>query len=109
MHSALVGHGVYGIDDPPEQRPVRILAVAQMGGIPSAFRPVIRTFVRGHTPSGFSLFLDWDDRMSALFGAHGAETTIVVSDRDGGVRLVRTGRPQDEAIRSVVGLIRRLA
>ena len=109
LHGSLIGHGLYRADDPPDQRPVRILAMAQMGGIPSAFRPVIRTFVRSHTPTGFSLYLDWEDRMSEFFGAHGADSTVVVSDRDGGVRLITTGLPRDETIRTVVDLIRRLA
>jgi hypothetical protein len=109
LHVALIGHGLYRPDDPPERRPVRILAMAQMGGIPRAFRPVIRTFVRGHTPAGFALYLDWEDRMSGLFGAHRALSTVVVGDRDGGVRLVTTGLPGDEALRAVVEMIRRLA
>lgn len=109
LHGEMIGHGVYRADDPPERRPVRILAMAQMGGIPSPFRTVIRTFVRGHTPAGFSLYLDWDDRLSGLFGAHGSLSTVVVGDRDGGVRLVTTGLPRDETLRVVVETIRRLA
>jgi hypothetical protein len=109
IHRELIGHGVYRPEAPPQGRPVRIVAVAQMGGIPPAFRPVIRTFVRGHTPTGFSLYLDWEDRLSALFGAHRSLSTVVVGDRDGRVRLVTAGRPSDETLRPVVEMIRRLA
>lgn len=109
LHAALIGHGLYRADDLPEQRSVQILAMAQMGGIPTAFRPMVRTFVRAHTPAGFSLYLDWEDRMSGLFGAHGADSTVVVSDRDGAVRMVTSGVPRDETIRAVVDMIRGLA
>ena len=109
LHNALIGHGLYRAEDRPEQRPVRILALAQMGGIPHAFRPVIRTFVRGHIPAGFSLYLDWEDRLSGLFGAHRSLSTVVVGDREGGVRMVTTGLPRDAALRAIVEMIRRLA
>ncbi len=109
LHGELIGLGLYRVSDPPESRPVQILALAQMGGIPPAFRSVIRTFVRGRTPAGFSLYLDWEDRMSGLFGAHRSLSTVVVSDRHGGVRLVITGLPRDETLRVVVEAIRRLA
>jgi hypothetical protein len=109
LHGEMIGQGVYRGEDPPDRRPVQILAVAQMGGIPPAFRTVIRSFVRGHIPAGFSLYLDWEDRMSALFGAHRSLSTVVVSGRDGTVRLVTTGLPKDETFRAVVEMIRRLA
>jgi hypothetical protein len=109
LHGALIGHGLYRAEDPPERRPVRILAMAQMGGIPRAFRPVIGSVLRGHVPPGFSLYLDWDDRMSALFGSHRSLSTVVVGDREGGVRLVTVGLPQEAAIHAVVEAIRRLA
>jgi hypothetical protein len=109
LHEALIGYGLYRAEDPPEQRPVRILALAQMGGIPHAFRPIIRTFVRGHIPAGFSLYLDWEDRLSGLFGAHRSLSTVVVGDREGGVRMVTTGLPREAALRAVVEMIRRLA
>jgi hypothetical protein len=109
LHGELIGGGLYRSSDPPEGRPVRILALAQMGGIPPTFRPVIRAFVRGHVPAGFSLYLDWEDRMSRLFGAHRALSTVVVSDRDGTVRLVTTGLPREDTLRGVVEAVRRLA
>lgn len=109
LHGELIGHGVYRDEDPPDRRPVQILAVAQMGGIPSVFRTLIRTALRSHVPAGFSLYLDWEDRMSGLFGAHRSLSTVVVSGRDGAVRLVTTGLPKDETFRVVVETIRRLA
>jgi hypothetical protein len=44
-----------------------------------------------------------------LFGAHRSLSTVVVGDREGGVRMVTTGLPRDAALRVVVEMIRRLA
>jgi hypothetical protein len=109
LHEAMVARGLYRADDPPDERPVRILAVAQMGGIPPPFRSVVRTLLRGRIPAGFSLYLDWDDRMSGLFGAQRTFSTVVVSDRDGRVRQVAVGLPRDELLQHVVDVIGRLA
>lgn len=109
LHGEMIDRGVYWAGDPPEHRSVRILAVAEMGGIPSPFRPVIRRVLRGHVPPGFSLYLDWEDRMSARFGAHRSLSTIVVGDREGAVQLVTVGQPRDDMLRSIVEVIRRLA
>jgi len=109
LEGRLVAQGLYHADDPPEQRPVRILAVAQMGGIPESFRSLISALVRGHTPASFSLYLDWQDRMSRLFGAPGSLSTVLVSDRAGVVRLVTAGPPTPEALQTVIEVIRRLA
>ena len=108
LHQAMIDRGVYRADDLPAHRQVQILALAQMGGIPSAFRPVIQRVVRGHVPSGFSLYLDWEDRMSALFGAHPTLSTVVVGDRDGAVRQVTVGIARDDALRLVLEMIRQL-
>lgn len=105
LELALIAHGAYRATDALEQRPVRILALAQMGGIPSSFRPVIRSVVRRHTPADFSLWLDWDDRMSLLFGADGARSSVVVADREGRVRLVTTGSSSDAAVARVVEVV----
>lgn len=105
LERALIAQGAYHASDALEQRPVRILALAQMGGIPSSFRPIIRTVVRQHTPADFSLWLDWDDRMSALFGADGARSSVVVADREGRVRLVTTGPSSDAAVARVVEVV----
>jgi hypothetical protein len=72
----------------------RVVAVAQMGGIPPAFRGLLRAMVRERTPPDFSLYLDWDDRLGAAFGAMPATSTVVVTDRDLGVRAVVSGRPE---------------
>jgi hypothetical protein len=102
---SLIAHGAYRATDALEQRPVRILALAQMGGIPSSFRPIIRTVVRQHTPADFSLWLDWDDRMSVLFGADPARSSVVVADRAGRVRLVTTESSSDAAVARVVEVV----
>ena len=109
LHEAMVAQGMYRADDAVEERPVRILALAQMGGIPTAFRTMIRTVLRAKVPAGFALYLDWDDRMSDLFGPQRKLSTVVVSDRDGGVRQVKVGLPRDDMLQSVLGMIRRLA
>ena len=109
LHEALVAQGMYRADDAVEHRPVRILALAQMGGIPTAFRSLIRTALRARVPAGFALYLDWDDRMSDVFGPQRKLSTVVVSDRDGGVRQVTVGLPRDDKVHSVRGMIRRLA
>ena len=105
---ALIARGAYGATDALEQRPVRILALAQMGGIPGTFRPIIRTAVRQHTPADFSLWLDWDDRMSRRFGAEATRSSVVVADREGRVHLVTTGPSTDAAVTRVVEAVRAL-
>jgi hypothetical protein len=105
LEQALIAHGAYRATDTPEDRPVRILALAQMGGVPSPFRAIIRTVLRQHTPTDFSLWLDWDDRMRAHFGDGGTASSIVVADRQSRVRLVTTEPPNDAAVAHVVGVV----
>jgi hypothetical protein len=105
LEQALIAHGAYRATDSAEDRPVRILALAQMGGVPSAFRTIIRTVVRRHTPGDFSLWLDWDDRMRAHFGDGGAASSVVIADRASRVRLVTTEPPTDAAVAHVVGAV----
>jgi hypothetical protein len=93
---------------PPLSHPVQILAFAQMGGIPEAFRSVLRRAIRPHVESGYSLWLDWNDHMSTLFGVHDPASTVVVADTRGAVRLVVSGSPEGEAYRAVNGVLRRL-
>lgn len=104
----LRARGVYRLEDAPEARPVQILAVAQMGGIPEPFRPMLRAVLRGRVERGYSLWLDWDDRMSALFGARESASTVVVVDRAGAVRLVVSGPPDGEPYRAVGELLAHL-
>jgi hypothetical protein len=93
---------------PPRNRPVQILALAQMGGIPEAFRALLRTAIRPHVDSGYSLWLDWNDHMSTLFGTHDPASTVVVADTQGVVHLVVSGPPEGEGYRAVVELLQRL-
>jgi hypothetical protein len=104
----LRSRGTYRAEDAPETRPVQILALAQMGGIPQAFRPLLRGLLRSHVEPGYSLWLDWDDRMSATFGSHDVVSTVVVVDRAGTVRLVVSGPPDGEPYREVSALLHRL-
>jgi hypothetical protein len=101
----MIAHGAYRGTDPLADRAVRILALAQMGGVPSAFRTIVRTAVRPHIPADFSLWLDWDDRMRALFGDGGTASSVVVADRAGRVRLATTKPPSDAAVANVVGVV----
>ena len=64
--------------------------------------------VRQHTPADFSLWLDWDDRMSVLFGGDPPRSSVVVADRAGRVRLVTTGSSSDAAVSRVVEVVLRL-
>ena len=105
LEQAMIARSAYRATDTAEDRPVRILALAQMGGVPSGFRAIIRTVVRRHTPGDFSLWLDWDDRMRAHFGDAGAASSVVVADRASRVRLVTTEPPSDAAIAHVVGVV----
>jgi len=105
LERAMIERGVYRAEDPPRVRQVRILALAQMGGIPSAFRGAVRAVVRSGTPGDFSLWLDWEDRMSTAFGVNDVFSTVVVADRAGRVRLVRTGEPTDAALAAVVAAV----
>ena len=104
----LRARGVYHAEDAVDQRPVQILALAQMGGIPGSFRGLVRAWVRSHVPRDFSLWLDWEDSMSALFGAHGDLSTVVIADREGAVRLVISGPPEGAAWKQVSDLLRAL-
>jgi hypothetical protein len=105
LEQALIARGAYRATDTAADRPVRILALAQMGGIPPGFRSIIRTVVRQHTPVDFSLWLDWDDQMRAHFGDGGAASSVVVADRGGRVRLATTQPASDEAVAHVVGVV----
>ena len=98
----------YRAHDAPVTRPVQIVAVAQMGGIPDAFRPMLRALLRGHVEAGYSLWLDWDDRMSALFGSRAAVSTVVVVDRAGAVRLVVSGPAEGAPYQAVARLLEHL-
>ena len=102
---ALIAREAYQATEPSAQRPVSILALAQMGGVPSGFRGLVRSVVRQHVPQDFSLWLDWDDRMSALFGSGGAQSSVVVADRTGRVQLVTSEAPTDAAVERVAGVV----
>jgi hypothetical protein len=88
--------------------PVQILALAQMGGIPEAFRSLVRHAIRPHVEAGYSLWLDWNDRMSTLFGDHDPASTVVVADAHGKVLLVVSGPPEGAPYRAVSELLQRL-
>lgn len=104
----LRARGTYRPEDAPETRPIQIIAVAQMGGVPEAFRPALRGLLRSHVEPGYSLWLDWDDRMSATFGSRDLVSTVVVVDPAGAVRLVVSGLPDGEPYKAVRGLLDRL-
>lgn len=108
LDSDLRARHAYRAHDAPAARPVQILALAQMGGIPDAFRPVLRSLLRGHVETGYSLWLDWDDRMSALFGSREAISTVVVVDRAGAVRLVVSGPAEGDPYQAVTRLLDQL-
>jgi hypothetical protein len=91
-----------------QARELQILAVAQMGGIPAAFHGVVRAHLRRRTPAAFSLWLDWDDALSATFGRHEALPTVVVADRRGEVQTVVAGRAQGASWDAVADVVRRL-
>ena len=91
-----------------EAQELQIVAVAQMGGVPGPFRGLVRAFVQQRTPAGFSLWLDWQDRLSTLYGHHQALPTIVVADRRREVRMVLAGRAHGASWDAVADLVRRL-
>ena len=104
----LRNRGIYTLDQPAGARPVRILALAQMGNIPLPFRALIRKALSGHVEAGHSLWLDWEDLMSARFGSREPASSVVVADQGGVVRLVVSGSPEGEAYRAVTDLVLRL-
>ncbi len=108
LDAELRQRGVYRAEDPDAQRPVRILAVAEMGGIPETFRPLIRAAVRPSVEKGYSLWLDWEDRMTRAFGAHEPHSTVLVANPDGAVLLVVGGPPTGVPLQSVLDLLREL-
>jgi len=108
LDAELRERGVYRAEDPESGRPVRILAVAEMGGIPEAFRGLIRSAVRPGVEKGYSLWLDWDDRMKQLFGSHDPHSTVLVADREGTVRLVVGGPPTGAPLGAVLDLLRQV-
>ena len=101
--------GVYRAEDAEAERPVRILAVAQMGGIPETFRPLIRRAVQSGVEKGYSLWLDWEERMTRAFGAHEPHSTVLVADREGAVLSVVGGPPTGTPLQNVLDLLRKLA
>jgi len=108
LDTELRQRGAYRADDAEAERPVRILAVAEMGGIPEAFRGMIRAAVRPGVEKGYSLWLDWEDRMTRAFGAHEPHSTVLVADREGAVLLVVGGPPTGAPLQAVLDLLRRL-
>jgi len=108
LDAELRQRGVYRTEDPETGRPVRILAVAEMGGIPEAFQPIIRAAIRPGVEKGYSLWLDWDDRMKQLFGGHDPHSTVLVADREGTVRLVVGGPPTGAPLGAVLDLLRQV-
>jgi len=102
LDAELRRRGVYRAEDPETARRVHILAVAQMGSIPEAFRFLIRAAVRPKVEKGYSLWLDWDDRMTRAFGAHEPHSTVVVVDPEGTVRLVVGGPPTGPQVEAVL-------
>jgi hypothetical protein len=109
LDAELRERGVYRAEDPEATRPVRILAVAEMGGIPETFRPLIRAAVRPGVEKGYSLWLDWEDRMARSFGAHEPHSTVLVADREGTVHLVVGGPPSGPPWQKVLQLLMKLA
>lgn len=69
---------------------------------------MLRSIVRANTPPDFSLWLDWDDRLSRLFGASPGASTVVVANRHSGVQLVTVGTAEGARWNAVVDMIRRL-
>jgi len=108
LDTELRQRGVYRADDAEAERPVRILAVAEMGGIPEAFRGMILAGVRPGVEKGYSLWLDWEDRMTRAFGAHEPHSTVLVADREGAVLLVVGGPPTGGPLQAVLDLLRTL-
>jgi hypothetical protein len=100
--------GVYRVEDSPHERPVVILAVAQMGGIPGPFRGMLQRYLRQHVEKGFSLWLDWEDLLKTQFGANEPVSTVVVADAEGSVRLVVSGPPTGAPYDAVSELLRTL-
>jgi hypothetical protein len=94
-----------GAAAPPGPRSVRILAIAQMGGVPTVLRPLVRAAVRDRIPADFSLWLDWEDEMSTRFGVEPEQSTVVVGDRHGRVRLVTAGPPTEAALEQVLEVV----
>jgi hypothetical protein len=109
LDAELRRRGVYRTQDPTTDRPVLIVAVAQMGGIPEVFRGLIRTAIRPSVEKGHSLWLDWEDRMHRLFGGHEPHSTVLVADRDGVVRLEVGGPPTGAQLQAVFDLLGTLA
>jgi hypothetical protein len=91
-----------------DPRVVQILAVAQMGRVPGPFREMLRAFIRPRVEAGHSLWLDWDNALASAFGERDADSTVLVVDRGGGVRLVLAGPPDVERVRAVTEALRRL-
>ena len=79
-----------------------------MGGIPGAFREMLRAFIRPHVEKGYSLWLDWEDSVSTAFGGRDGDSTVLVADRAGEVRLVVCGLPEGDAFRTVSETLKRI-
>ena len=99
---------MYREDDAKSTRPVQILAVAQMGGVPEAVRSLLSGMVRRHVGPDHSLWLDWNDRLTTLFGDHDPASTVIVADRAGQVRLVVSGSAEGPAFQTVDQVLQKL-
>jgi hypothetical protein len=108
LDATLRARGVYRAEDPPRSRPVEILAVAQMGNAPKPVRGLVRALLRQKVEAGYSLWLDWDDAMSRLFGDNDPASTVVVADREGVVHLVVAGLPDGQPWEAVTAVLARL-
>jgi predicted transcriptional regulator len=69
---------------------------------------MIRAAVRQGVEKGYSLWLDWEDRMTRAFGTHEPHSTVLVAGRDGAVLLVVGGPPGGAQLQAVLDLLKRL-
>lgn len=74
--------------------PVRVVAVAAMGGVPGFVRPVVRQLFHDRPP----LALDWDDAVAARFGYRPGAARAVLVDAAGRVRAAADGPPTPAAL-----------
>ena len=93
---------------PPPSGPFASSPSPRWGRFRPLFRALIRKALSGHVEAGHSLWLDWEDLMSARFGSREPASNVVVADQSGAVRLVVSGNPEGEPYRAVADLVLRL-
>ncbi len=81
---------------------VDLYRVLDLTGVPRLFESIVVQRTRENTgPDGPPVLLDWDCRFASLMALSEKESTVILTDREGKVRLALRGVPEGEAVAKV--------